>query len=69
MDQSLGEEQPVSAYDTFVEVPNAYEIHLEIDPHRVGNSALNQSDAQAGCIRILYGIKSVEELERAVHEM
>jgi transposase/ribosomal protein L18 len=69
IDEYIGEEHPVRAYDTFIEVLNPHEIDLEIDPHKVGNSAYDPKAMLKlivyGCS---YGIKSSRKLERAVHE-
>lgn len=69
IDEYIGEEHPVRAYDTFIEVLDPYEIDLEIDPHKVGNSAYEPKAMLKlvvyGCS---YGIKSSRKLERAVHE-
>ena len=69
IDEYIGEEHPVRAYDTFIEVLNPHEIDLEIDPHRVGNSAYDPK----AMLKLLvygysYGIKGSRKLERAVHE-
>jgi len=69
IDEYIGEEHPVRAYDTFIEVLNPHEIDLEIDPHKVGNSAYDPKTM----LKLLvygysYGIKGSRKLERAVHE-
>lgn len=69
IDEYIGEEHPVRAYDTFIEVLNHQEIDLEIDPHKVGNSAYDPKTM----LKLLvygysYGIKGSRKLERAVHE-
>lgn len=69
IDEYIGEEHPVRAYDTFIEVLNPQEIALEIDPHKVGNSAY----APKAMLKLVvygysYGIKGSRKLERAVHE-
>jgi len=69
IDEYIGEEHPVRAYDTFIEVLNPHEIDLEIDPHKVGNSAYDPKAMLKllvyGCS---YGIKGSRKLERATHE-
>ena len=69
IDEYIGEEHPVRAYDTFIEVLNPHEIDLEIDSHKVGNSAYEPK----AMLKLIvygysYGIKSSRKLERAVHE-
>jgi len=69
IDEYIREEHPVRAYDTFIEVLNAYEIDLEIDPHKVGNSAYEpKAMLKLVVYGYSYGIKSSRKLERAVHE-
>ena len=69
IDEYIGEEHPVRAYDTFIEVLNAYEIDLEIDPHKVGNSAYEpKAMLKLVVYGYSYGIKSSRKLERAAHE-
>lgn len=69
IDEYIGEEHPVRAYDTFIEVLNPYEIDLEIDPHKVGNSAYEpKAMLKLVIYGYSYGIKSSRKLERAVHE-
>ncbi len=69
IEEYVGEEHPVRAYDTFIEVLDPHEIDLEIDPHKVGNSAYDPK----AMLKLLvygysYGIKSSRKLERAVYE-
>jgi len=69
IDEYIGEEHPVRAYDTFIEVLNPHEIDLEIDPHKVGNSAYDpQTMLKLLVYGYSYGIKGSRKLERAVHE-
>lgn len=69
IDEYIGEEHPVRAYDTFIEVLKPYEIDLEIDPHKVGNSAYEpKAMLKLVVYGYSYGIKSSRKLERAVHE-
>jgi transposase len=69
IDEYIGEEHPVRAYDIFIEVLNPYEIDLEIDPHKVGNSAYEpKAMLKLVVYGYSYGIKSSRKLERAVHE-
>ena len=69
IDEYIGEEHPVRAYDTFIEVLNPCDIDLEIDPHKVGNSAYEpKAMLKLVVYGYSYGIKSSRKLERAVHE-
>lgn len=69
IDEYIGEEHPVRAYDTFIEVLNPYEIDLEIDPYKVGNSAYEpKAMLKLVVYGYSYGIKSSRKLERAAHE-
>jgi transposase len=69
IDEYIGEEHPVRAYDTFIEVLNPYEIDLEIEPHKVGNSAYEpKAMLKLVVYGYSYGIKSSRKLERAVNE-
>jgi transposase len=69
IDEYIGEEHPVRAYDAFIEVLNPQDIELEINPHKVGNSAYDPT----AMLKLLvygysYGLKGSRKLERAVHE-
>jgi transposase len=69
IDEYIGEEHPVRAYDAFIEVLRPQDIELEIEPHKVGNSAYDPT----AMLKLLvygysYGIKSSRKLERAAHE-
>jgi len=69
IDEYIGEGHPVRAYDTFIEVLNPHEIDLEIDSHKVGNSAYDpKTMLKLVVYGYSYGIKSSRKLERAVHE-
>jgi transposase len=69
IDEYIGEEHPVRAYDTFIEMLNPHEIDLEIDPHKVGNSAYDpKAMLKLVVYGYSYGIKGSRKLERAVHE-
>ena len=62
------EEDPVRAYDAFVDALNFYELGIEINPYKVG---CPQYDPQA-MLKLLiygysYGIRSSRKLERATH--
>jgi len=69
IDGYIGEDHPVRAYDAFIEVLKPQDIELEIDPHKVGNSAYDPT----AMLKLLvygysYGLKGSRKLERAVHE-
>jgi transposase len=64
----VGKEDPVRAYDAFVETLDFAQLGIEIDEHQVGNS---EYDPRA-MLKLLvygysYGIKESRKLERAVH--
>jgi hypothetical protein len=40
IDEYIGEDHAVRAYDAFIEVLKPQDIELEIDPHKVGNSCI-----------------------------
>lgn len=68
IEEYVGEEDPVRAYDVFVESMDLGEIGIEIDEHQVGNS---EYDPRA-MLKLLvygysYGIKESRKLERATH--
>jgi transposase len=69
IDEYIGVGHPVRAYDTFIEVLNPQEIDLEVDVHKVGNSAYEpKAMLKLVVYGYSYGIKSSRKLERAVHE-
>src|SRR5881397_3539209 len=64
----VGKEDPVRAYDAFVERLDFSQLGIEIDEHQVGNS---EYDPRA-MLKLLvygysYGIKESRKLERATH--
>ncbi len=68
IEEYVGQEDPVRAYDAFVESLDFDELGIEIDPEKVGNS---QYDPKA-MLKLLvygysYGIKSSRKLERESH--
>ena len=68
IEEYVGQEDPVRAYDAFVESLDFSELGIEIDAEKVGNS---QYDPQA-MLKLLvygysYGIKGSRKLERATH--
>jgi transposase len=68
IEEYVGKEDPVRAYDAFVESLNFSELGIEIDPEQVGNP---EYDPKA-MLKLLvygysYGIKESRKLERATH--
>jgi transposase len=68
IEEYVGKEDPVRAYDAFVESVNLAKLGIEIDEHQVGNS---EYDPRA-MLKLLvygysYGIKESRKLERATH--
>lgn len=64
----VGPEDPVRAYDAFVEALDLQQLGLELDPHQVGNAAY---DPRA-MLKLLvygysYGVRSSRKLERECH--
>jgi transposase len=64
----IADDDPVRAYDVFVEALDFRELGIEIDPSKVGNS---EYDPKA-MLKLLvygysYGIKSSRKLEREIH--
>ena len=61
-------EDPVRAYDAFVDTLDLEALGIELDPHKVGNSAYDPK----AMLKLLiygysYGVKSSRSLEREVH--
>lgn len=68
IEEYVGKDDPVRAYDVFVESMDLAELGIEIDEHQVGNS---EYDPRA-MLKLLvygysYGIKESRKLERATH--
>jgi transposase len=68
IEEYVGKEDPVRAYDAFVESVDLADLGIEIDEHQVGNS---EYDPRA-MLKLLvygysYGIKESRKLERATH--
>ena len=68
IEEYVGKEDPVRAYDAFVESLNFAELGIELDEHQVGNS---EYDSKA-MLKLLvygysYGVKESRKLERATH--
>jgi len=68
IDNYVGEDHPVRAYDQFVESLDFGSLGIELDSRKVGNSSY---DPRAMLKLLLYGysygIRSSRKLERAVH--
>jgi transposase len=68
VEEYVGEDDAVRAYDAFVESVNFSDLGIEVDEHQVGNS---EYDPRA-MLKLLvygysYGIKESRKLERATH--
>lgn len=68
LDQYIGQDHPVRAYDVFVDSLNFKELGIELDDRKVGNS---EYDPRC-MLKLLiygysYGVKSSRKLEREVH--
>jgi transposase len=68
IEEYVGKEDPVRAYDAFVESVDFTQLEIEINEHQVGNS---EYDPRA-MLKLLvygysYGIKESRKLERATH--
>jgi transposase len=68
IEEYVGKEDPVRAYDAFVESLSMAELGIDIDEHHVGNSEYDPRTM----LKLLvygysYGVKSARRLEREVH--
>jgi len=68
IEQYVAEDDPVRAYDAFVEALDFNELGIDIDPNKVGNSTYDPK----AMMKLLvygysYGIKSSRKLERETH--
>ncbi|HLP74162.1 MAG TPA: IS1182 family transposase [Bacteroidales bacterium] len=68
LDQYIGQDHPVRAYDVFVDTLNFKELGIKLDDHKVGNS---EYDPRC-MLKLLvygysYGVFSSRKLEREVH--
>ena len=68
IEEYVGEDDPVRAYDAFVEALNLEELGIEVEEVKVGNSAYDPK----AMLKILvygyaYGWRSSRKLERALH--
>ena len=69
IDDYVGEDSPVRAYDAIINALNFQELGIEIDEKKTGNSSYDP----VAMLKLLaygysYGIKSSRKLERACHE-
>jgi transposase len=68
LDQYVSQENPVRAYDAFVDALDFKDLGIDIDDHKVGNS---EYDPRTMLKLLLYGYsygaKSSRKLEREVH--
>lgn len=68
IDDYVGPEDPVRAYDAFVEALDFKELGIEIDPHQVGNSEYDpKAMLKLFVYGYSYGIKTARKLEREIH--
>lgn len=68
IEEYIAPDDPVRAYDTFVEALDLRELGITLDPHKVGNSEYHP----LSMLKLLvygysYGIRSSRKLERATH--
>lgn len=68
IEEYVAEEDPVRAYDAFIEALDFSRLGIEIDPNKVGNSTYDPK----AMLKLLvygysYGIRSSRKLERACH--
>ena len=65
IEQYVAEDDPVRAYDAFVEALNFHELGIEIDRHKVGNAEYDpRSMVKLLVYGYSYGVKSSRKLER-----
>ena len=68
IEEYIAPDDPVRAYDTFVEALDLRELGITLDPHRVGNSEYHpQAMLKLLVYGYSYGIRSSRKLERATH--
>ena len=68
IDDYVSEDDPVRAYDAFVETLDFNELGIVYDPHKVGNSEYNPKEMlKLFVYGYSYGWKSSRRLERATH--
>jgi transposase len=68
IDDYVGPNDPVRAYDVFVDTLDFNDLGIEIDPHQVGNSEYDpKAMLKLFVYGYSYGIKSTRKLEREIH--
>jgi transposase len=68
IEEYIPEDDPVRAYDAFVEALDFGRLGIEIDPHKVGNSEYDpKAMLKLFVYGYSYGVKSSRKLERATH--
>lgn len=68
IEEYVAEDDPVRAYDAFIEALDFSQLGIEIDPNKVGNSTYDPK----GMLKLLiygysYGVRSSRKLERALY--
>jgi transposase len=68
IEEYISEDDPVRAYDAFVEALDFGQLGIEIDPHKVGNSEYDpKAMLKLFVYGYSYGVKSSRKLERSTH--
>lgn len=68
IEEYVAEDDPVRAYDAFVEALDFRDLGIEIDPHKVGNAEYDpRSMLKLLVYGYSYGVKSSRKLERECH--
>ena len=68
IEEYVAEDNPVRAYDAFVEALDFHELGIELDRHKVGNSEYDpKSMLKLLVYGYSYGVKSSRKLERECH--
>ena len=68
IEEYVPEDDPVRAYDAFVEALDFNQLGIEIDPNKVGNSEYDpKAMLKLFVYGYSYGVKSSRKLERATH--
>ena len=68
IEEYVTNDDPVRAYDAFVEALHFHELGIEIDSHKVGNAEYDpRSMVKLLVYGYSYGVKSSRKLERECH--
>jgi len=68
IEEYIASDDPVRAYDAFIEALDLKELGIDLDPHQPGNSAYHpQAMLKLLVYGYSYGIRSSRKLERATH--